>query len=52
MFSSEENIFSDSSHLESDYSYAVEVEEEEGEFARENNAAKSADDSSNVGEDG
>ena len=51
MCSSEENFFSESSHLESKYKYTVEVEEEEGEFSRENNAAKSADDSSSVGED-
>ena len=42
MSSSEENNFGDSTTLE----FAVEAEEEEREFPRANNSAKSADESS------
>ncbi len=51
MSSSEESIYLHSSHVGSDYRYTGKVEEEEGEFSRENNAAKSTDDSSSVDED-
>ncbi len=40
-------MFSDSSHSESDYRYAVELVEE-GEFSRVNYVAKRSDDNSSI----